>query len=146
MKSKVFIALILILILIQFLPIDKTNPTINPSLDLIQTGDLSASEVSLLKAACMDCHSHETIFPAYTRFQPVGWFLRSHIRGGRQKVNFSEWGNYSTDKKNHKLEECKEVIEEKRMPMKSYTWLHPKAKLSAEQKTQLISLFDRLKS
>ncbi len=146
MKSKVIIALILILILIQFLPIERTNPPINPALDLMQTAVLSASEVSLLRAACMDCHSHETEYPAYTRFQPVGWFLRSHIRGGRQKVNFSEWGNYTTEKKNHKLEECIEVIEEKRMPMKSYTWLHPKAKLSAKQKTELISLFDRLKT
>ena len=126
MKKKVALILLFILIIIQFFPIDTDNLEANPQNDFVSlVGQEQTPIGQLIKAACYDCHSHETKYPAYTRFQPVGFYLRSHIRGGRQKLNFSEWSNYSENKKIQKLEQCVEVMEEKRMPLKSYTWLHP---------------------
>lgn len=144
MKSKVLLALLVILILIQFIQIDKTNPTIISTKDFMQIETLTDSEKLLLKNACMDCHSHETTFPSYTKVQPLGWWVRSHIRGGRINLNFSEWADYSEKQKSHKLEECVEVLEQNRMPLKSYTWMHPKSKLSEAQSEELKSLFQRL--
>jgi hypothetical protein len=65
--------------------------------------------------------------------------MQSHINGGKKHLNFSEWHNYSLDKKAHKLEECVEMVEEKFMPLKSYTWMHPEAKLSDEDRIALIA-------
>ncbi len=142
MKKKVALILLFALIIIQFFPIDTQNPEANPNDDFLRIiGQEQTATGELIKAACYNCHSHETKYPAYTRFQPVGFYLRSHIRGGRQKLNFSSWSNYTEKKKIQKLEECIEVIEEKRMPLKSYTWLHPEGKVSKSDRAKLIKFF-----
>ena len=41
----------------------------------------------------------------------------------------------------HKLEECVEEIEEGEMPLKTYTLIHKEAKLTPEDKKQLINYF-----
>ena len=43
---------------------------------------------------------------------------------------------YSTKKKDHKLEELIEEVEEGEMPLESYAWIH--GKLSKEDKEKLI--------
>ena len=144
MKTKVLIATVLIFLVIQFFPISKENPSIKAGNDLTEQVTVDQTTKNLLKAACYDCHSHETTFPSYTRLQPVGWWLRSHVRGGRMKVNFSEWASYSSKEKIAKAQECKEVLEENRMPLSSYTWLHPEAKLDQASKQQLMTFFENL--
>jgi hypothetical protein len=42
------------------------------------------------------------------------------------------------------LEECVEEVKGGNMPLKSYTWMHPKAKLSKEEKELLIGYFERI--
>jgi len=146
MKKKLLLGLLAVLIIIQFFPISKENPPIVAAESFESIIGPDHSEMALVKNACYDCHSHNSVFPSYTRVQPVGWFLRSHIRGGRMKVNFSTWGQYTAKQQNHKLEECVEVIKEKRMPLKSYTWLHPKSKLSKSDEDILIAFFTKLQS
>ena len=144
MKRKILLGALLALIVIQFFPIDETNPKTDNSAKMESVEALSGDQLMLLKDACYDCHSNETSYPSYTRFQPVGWWTKGHVKGGRMKVNFSEWTSYDQKKRNHHLEESIEVLEESRMPLKSYTWLHPKSKINAEQKAELIALFKRL--
>ena len=144
MKSKILLGALLMLIVIQLFPIDKTNPPsdLNTSFEVIEQVDFD--NLTLLKKACYNCHSHDTSYPSYTRFQPIGWFTKGHVKGGRQKVNFSLWSTFDQKKKNHYLEECVEVLEEGRMPLKSYTWMHKESKLDASQKQSLVALFKRL--
>ena len=61
-------------------------------------------------------------------------------------MNFSIWGTYSEKRKNHKLEECIEMIEEGEMPISSYTLMHGEAKLTDSQKLQLVEFFKALKN
>ena len=146
MKKKGFIATIIGLIIIQFFPISKESQSIDSSLDFIITQpDLSETEVTLLKTSCMDCHSYETSFPGYTRWQPIGWWTRGHVRGGRKKLNFSEWNNYSNEDKVFIARKCIEVLEEGRMPLKSYTWMHEGSALTQQSQEQLKTLFQRYK-
>ncbi len=137
-RTKILGILALTLIVMQFFPIDKTNPPSKKGEDFIELTNPPTEVASLIKAACYDCHSHQTVYPWYSSIAPISFFLRSHIRGGRQHLNFSEWGTYSTKKANHKLEEMAEEIEEKTMPMKSYMWLHPEGKLSTDQRKSLV--------
>jgi hypothetical protein len=130
-----------VLIFMQFFRIDTKNPVADGSLDFFAYSQADSTVVNLIKASCYDCHSNETKYPWYVQFAPVSWWLNNHIKGGRKHLNFSEWHNYSVDKKAHKLEECIENVEEKYMPLKSYTWMHSEAKLSDEERAALVNFF-----
>ena len=48
----------------------------------------------------------------------------------------SNWESYSLKKKDHKLEELLEEVEEGEMPLNSYTWIH--GNLSENEKELLL--------
>ena len=144
-RKKVYrylwLLLLVALIIMQFFPIDKTNPTADASLDLITMENPPQEIAMMLKGACYDCHSNNTKYPWYTSVAPISWWVKGHIDHGRDEINFSEWGNYKADKANHYLEESAEVVEEKRMPLTPYLILHPEAKISEEQRATLAQWF-----
>jgi cbb3-type cytochrome oxidase cytochrome c subunit len=127
------------LLVIQFFQIDKTNPEVDSSRDFIAMEAPPQQVAEIMRAACYDCHSHQSEYPWYTRVQPVAWWIRGHIKEGREHLNFSTWGDYAADERSHKLEEFEEVVEEKEMPMSSYTWMHAEARLSPEQRQSLLA-------
>ena len=138
MKKKIVTVLVVVLVIIQFFRIDKVNPSYSASNDLIVVSSPSSEVEQILKQSCYDCHSFETKYPWYTNVAPVSWWIKDHINEGREELNFSEWATYSEKRKKHKLEEFVEMIEEDEMPLSSYTWGHPEASLSEEQKQTLI--------
>lgn len=144
MKRKyLYLVLGLVFIGIQLFQIDKNNPPIVVEKDFLS--DVPTFPLSnRIKDACYDCHSNTTVYPWYTSTQPLGWWIGAHIRNGRKKMNFSEWADYTSEEQRHLMEESVEVLEEMRMPLKSYVWLHPEAKLSDEERTQLIDFFKGL--
>lgn len=144
MVKKLLIVLVVVFGVIQFFRIDKTNPPVNVKMDIFTMHEASSEVKSAIKSACYDCHSNETKYPWYSNVAPVSWWLKNHIDEGREHLNFSEWGTYPLKKRNHKLEECKEEIEEGEMPLSSYTITHGDAKLSVEQKELLESWFKSL--
>ncbi|MBF0280123.1 MAG: heme-binding domain-containing protein [SAR324 cluster bacterium] len=79
----------------------------------------------ILKRSCFDCHSNETRWPWYTYMPVISVLLAHDVDEGRGELNFSEWSQYSLKKKTQKLKESIEKIEEKEMPMKIYTLVHP---------------------
>lgn len=131
--KRVLLFLLLAFIVIQFFRIDKTNPEVIEDNDLIAMTGPSKEVENILRSACYDCHSNETQYPWYSNVAPVSWWLKHHIDEGREHLNFSEWGTYPEKKRNHKLEECAEEVEEGEMPLPSYTWTHSEAKLTSEQ-------------
>ena len=138
-KRNILLGLLVVLFLIQFIRIDKVNPSSPANQDFIVVEKPPTEVANILKNACYDCHSHQTAYPWYTNIAPFAWMIRSHIKGGRQQLNFSTWSAYELKKKQHKLEEIAEEVAENKMPMKSYTWLHPEAKLSETDKATLIN-------
>ncbi len=143
--KRILIAITALLLLIQFFGIDKTNPIAEPSEDFIEMVKPDAETTALLKSACYDCHSYQTKYPWYSNIAPVSWWLKHHIDEGRDELNFSKWGSYSEKRRNHKLEECEELVEAGEMPLDSYTWTHGDAKLTAEQRQKLSTFFGKLR-
>lgn len=141
MLKRIGIGLVIILALMQFKQIDKTNPEYNEAEDFITITQPSEEIATLIKAACYDCHSHQAKYPWYSNVAPISWMVEHHIEEGREHLNFSEWGSYDTKKANHKLEECIEEIEEGEMPMKPYVVMHSEVKMSKEQKKALMAFF-----
>lgn len=140
-KKNVLYALLGIFIIMQFFRIDKTNPPVNQELDFITITKPSEEIAQMLKDACYDCHSHEVKYPWYTNVAPVSWWVKDHITHGIEEVNFSEWGNYELNKANHKLEESYEKVEKKEMPLTPYLIAHASARLTEEQRAELVAFF-----
>ena len=137
---------LLSLVIIQFIPIDRKQPPVDESKDLLQMSNPDSNIASLMKAACYDCHSHEVTYPWYSKIAPLSFWIDGHIEHGVKKLNYSIWGDYSDDRRHHKLEESIEMMEQQSMPLQSYTWMHSDARLSAEDYQLLITYFESLKS
>ncbi len=142
--KKILIGLLVVLVAIQFFQIDKTNPVADEKLDFLVINNTSPEIASQIKASCYDCHSNQSVYPAYTYVQPIGWFVKNHIEDGKKHLNFSEFGNYTAKKQAHKMEECYELVKEAEMPLSSYTLIHDEAVLDATQKEVLINYFKEI--
>ncbi len=138
MIRRLLIILGIVLILIQFIrPAKNENSEIVTSDDISRVYTIPDDVHNMLIKKCYDCHSNHTNYPWYFNFQPVAWWLASHIREGKAELNFSEFSNYPPNRANHKLEEMGEVIDNGSMPLRSYTWLHPHSSVSEEEKQAL---------
>jgi hypothetical protein len=106
--------------------------------DITKQYAVPGNVLSVLKAACFDCHGNNTNYPWYSNTQPGGWWMASHVRKGKEELNFSEFGNYSTRRQKSKLKAIANSVRDGEMPLSSYTLLHPKAKLSEKDRSILI--------
>jgi len=118
--------------IIQFFPAEKNDAPVSNS--ITQVYAMPASVQRILKNACYDCHSNHTRYPWYAQLQPAGWWLAQHVRDGKEGLNFDEYGAYSSKRQVNKLKRLKTQLEEGTMPLPSYTWLHPAARLTPAQK------------
>jgi len=134
MKSKIAIGVLICLILIQFVPVDTHNPSSLPEKDFIVFNKAPQEVAQVLKTSCYDCHSFETVYPWYFNIAPVSWWLKHHINEGREKLNFSIWGDYDDKRKIKKTDESIKMIDEGEMPMWSYTLAHKEAAMDQTQK------------
>lgn len=139
--KKILIFLLAVFVLIQFFQIDKTNPTTNNGMDFLRIKNTPEPIAKIIKNSCYDCHSNETKYPSYSYMQPAGWLLKNHIEEGRKKLNFSTFATYDVKRQVHKLDEAAEYVEQKKMPLESYTLIHTDAKLSNDERKQLVDYF-----
>ncbi len=108
--KKLIIILIVVLVSIQFVPVDKTNPPVTAGLNA------PMEVISVFKKSCYDCHSNETVYPWYSNIAPASWLVAADVNEGREHLNFCEWGNLSRKDKVKMKEEIWEEIEKEKMP------------------------------
>jgi hypothetical protein len=132
---------IAIFIGIQFITVDvPAKVETNPKYEI----EAPKEVMSILKRSCYDCHSNASTYPWYDRIAPASWFVKNHVKNGRKVVNFSIWKTYDAKKQRFFAEKLgKSVVI--RMPMPSYLWLHPNAKLSNEDRKILKAWGENLK-
>lgn len=139
MLKKILLALLVVLIVIQFFRPEKnlSGDSIN---DISKKYPMPDSVHHIFQIACYDCHSNTTRYPWYSYVQPVSWWMNDHIEHGKHHVNYSDYTSAPLAVQNHRLEETIEVLDENEMPLDSYTWLgmHPEAKITDAQKQTLI--------
>ena len=123
------IALIVFLIVAQFVPVSRTNPASTREVKW----DTPATR-ALAQRACFDCHSNETKWAWYDYAAPVSWYVANHINDGRRTLNFSQW-----DQPNSDFEEVNRQVKNGEMPLWDYVLLHPSAKLTADEQTALLN-------
>jgi len=140
--KKVFritgLSLLALLIIMQFYRPARNESATVPTSDIITAYAVPDNVAVILKKACYDCHSSNTHYPWYANIQPVSMWLEHHIDEGKDELNFSEFGNFTTKRKLKKLREIVDEVEEGEMPLSSYTLIHKEAVLT-EQEKQLLT-------
>lgn len=131
--NTIIIILIAVFIIAQFFGPEENTYQQVPDTDIAKVENVPSEVMNILKTSCYDCHSNNTTYPWYDKITPVNYYLAEHIEDGKRHLNYSEWGNLSQKRKNHKMEETEEMIEKGEMPLRSYLWLHNDAKLSEAQ-------------
>ena len=131
--TKAFIGAIALCIAIQFAPYGRNhvNPPVvrEPSWDSPGTRDLA-------KRFCFNCHSHETIWPLYSRVAPASWLIYRDVVEARKKLNFSDWKDGMRGGENP--HEIKKEVESGDMPPIQYRLAHLEAKLDDASKKALV--------
>ncbi|MCB1104039.1 MAG: heme-binding domain-containing protein [Opitutaceae bacterium] len=127
-------------VIIQFFRPEKNLSAAAPDRNDLLLMHPTAPEVGdALKRACYDCHSDHTRYPWYAEIQPVAWWLDSHVREGKEHLNFSQFGRYSTKRQLHKLDELIGEVEDGKMPLASYKFVHAEARLTDAEVDMLVA-------
>jgi cytochrome c551/c552 len=116
---------------IQFVPYGHNH--VNPPVTQGPKWDSSQTK-TLMRGACMDCHSNETVWPWYSNIAPVSWLIQKDVDEGRAFLNISE-----LDQGTVEVSDVVRQIQSGRMPPAQYLPIHPEANLTDAQKQQLIS-------
>lgn len=116
-----------LLLAIQLVPVERTNPPIETDLPAPQ------EVASILRRACYDCHSNETVWPWYSKIAPVSWLVARDVNEGRKELNFSTWNRLSSKQQIKAVKESWEEIDDGEMPPWFYLIPHSDARLSTEE-------------
>jgi hypothetical protein len=129
--------LIVVFGLMQLVPYgwEKSNPPVTAPAPWP-----NAEAESIARVSCYACHSNETEWPAYSYVAPMSWLVRNDVDGGRDEMNFSEWGEKSADA----AEDAREEITEGRMPLPNYRRIHRDAELTNEEAAVLIDALEQM--
>jgi hypothetical protein len=133
-----------LILLIVFLGIQFIRPgrnrSDNPAVgDIVSLYKMPGNMKAVFENSCYDCHSNNTRYPWYVNIQPVGWMLARHVKQGKEELNFSEFGSYSTRRQRSKLQQVINSIKDGTMPLTSYLLMHQDAKLTEAEKAMMIN-------
>lgn len=128
------IAIVVLLIATQFVPVDRTNPPVDPAKTIYATGIVSDGMHAVFRRSCQDCHSNETNWRWYSKVAPVSWLIASDVHKGRRELNLSEWSAYPDKRKDHKLDSICEQVQRGEMPDSMYALIHPSAKMNETER------------
>ena len=127
---QVSLALAAILAIAQFVRPDLSGPPIDQRRTIQAQVGTSPALAAVLRRSCGDCHSSETVRPAwFTRVAPVSWVMAYAVREGRKAVNFSEWAAYPPDRQKSLLGLSWSAVSAGRMSG-TYTTFRAETKLS----------------
>lgn len=133
MKTWIWIGIALLLVVvlaIQLFPYGRNH--VNPPVVAEPNWDSPATRTTFMRA-CGDCHSNDTVWPAYSQVAPISWLVQHDVEEGRAAFNVSEWGQ-----RRNEGDETVEVVQKGEMPPRYYTLLHPAAKLSGSEQQAFI--------
>lgn len=137
--KKTAYVLLIALIVAQFFQPEKNEGSLISVVPFLNETNPPENVKEILETTCFDCHSNTTTYPWYNNITPVNYWLESHVKDGKKHLNFSEWTSYSIKKKEHKMDELYEEVEEGEMPLTSYTWTHSEANLTAAQIAEVVA-------
>lgn len=143
--TQVAAVILILLIGAQFVGAGRTNPPSNAGASLLASKTTPPDVRAILDRSCRDCHSNDTRWPWYSHVAPISWFLLSHVNGGRERLNYSQWTSYDSDDQDKFLGGMCSLPKKGRMPLPSYLWIHRDAKLSDADVKTLCAWSDKMR-
>ena len=141
--KKIGLVLVIVFVAIQFIqPAHNKSGQVLPT-DFATVYTVPTSVQTILRNACYDCHSNNTTYPWYSNIQPMAWMMKRHIDNGKEKLNFSEFGSYSSRRQISKLKGIANQIKDDEMPLSSYKMMHSKATLTKEEKVLIMDWMNK---
>ncbi len=140
-RSRKFLVLgltLLTLVLIGASQMVGSLPVNPPHHAFLQSAEVPDNVRNIMERACQDCHSNNTQWPWYAHLTPVGNLVKKDVEAGRKFLNFSEWQSYTRGRKMGYLTAMGSSAAGDRMPPKPYRFLHPEARLTPEERKQLV--------
>ena len=134
--KKILLGLGVIFMGIQAYPYGRTHS--NPNFNAEPTWR-SPEDRALVERACFACHSNLTKWPWYSNVAPVSWLVQHDTEEGRKRLNFSEW-----DRPQKNILNASEELDEGKMPIPNYVFMHSEAKLSPAEKETLENILNDL--
>jgi Haem-binding domain len=131
-RTKRFgIGLIAVLVLIQLVPVSRTNPPVIASRSLAAHVPVPPDVQQVLQRSCYDCHSNATVWPWYSHVAPVSWYVARDVKVARGHVNFQDWEAQINPQegKEHLGLICK-LVRKGQMPPADYRVMHNGTDLS----------------
>lgn len=129
--SRVLIGVLAVLVLIQFVPVSRTNPPVESEINA------PIKVATILSRSCYNCHSNKTVWPWYSYVAPVSWLVSNDVSGARHKLNFTTWNRYPPDEATTLLREMWKEVQGGDMPPWYYRTKHAEARLSDDDKAVL---------
>jgi hypothetical protein len=139
--KKILLVLLIAFVIAQFFGPEKNDGDITSVEPFLMETNPPDDVRLILKSTCFDCHSDHSRYPWYNNITPVNYWMAEHVANGKKHFNMSEsdWAKASVKKKDHKFDELVEMIENKEMPLPSYTWTHSEARLTDEQRASIVA-------
>lgn len=131
------LGLIAVLLVLQFFQPESNNTPFIPEQDMLEVLAPPQPLADLIRKACYDCHSNQTVYPWYNKISPVSWYLYKHIKKGKEDLNFSDYGLLDKADKIGAFADFCDVLDAGTMPLQSYLLIHKNARLSQEERENL---------
>jgi len=133
--KKVLAFFLIFFLAMQFYRPDKNSSDIESHKDFLTVENVPADIARIFKTSCYDCHSNQTDYAWYDNIAPLSWYVDKNIKRAKFSLNFSKWGEFEPWQRRVFFQGGMMYdIDIDRMPPKSYLALHPKAKISQEQR------------
>ncbi len=124
------VALAVAVLAVQVVRPAHTNPPVEANL-------VAPPEVgAILRRACWDCHSNETVWGWHTFVAPVSWLAVHDVNEGRQDLNFSL--REPSRRPGRMGAKIADQVAEGEMPPLLYVLAHPSARLSDGDRATLL--------
>jgi hypothetical protein len=129
--SRIVLGAGVLLLAIQLIPVERKNPPVESDVDA------PPSVKALLRRACYDCHSHETVWPLQAYVAPASWLVAHDVKEGREELDFSRWKGLDAKALAKIAKKLPEEVRGGDMPPLTYRLAHPSARLTAAEKALL---------
>jgi hypothetical protein len=144
---RLIIKILVVIGIVTFVVIQFFQPEKNISTDvknhIFTQEQLPENVKEILKTSCVDCHSNNTNYLWYHNIAPVSWLVNKDVLKGKKEMNFSEWGEMDDYDKIGAIEDIRQEIEQKTMPIKPYIIMHWDAKLTDEEVAVLTAWIEK---
>jgi len=88
---------------------------------------------AILRRACQDCHSQNTIWPWYANIPPISAQIHSDVVNGRAFMDLSKWNDYTEGERRGFAAAIGVSIQNHIMPPPKYVWMHREARMSSDE-------------